>query len=120
MLLADSLSRAALPETGELVEDLEQVVHAQVNKVCMSKDNYDSHVKALKNDEDKWPSYNQLDNLSQSFYKYREQVHYENDLLFKDHKLLIPKKLQLTICKWLHAPHLGIEKTLSRARAQFF
>lgn len=42
MLLADCLSRAALPETDELVEDLEQVVHALVNKVCMSKDNYDS------------------------------------------------------------------------------
>ena len=44
MLVADCLSRAPLPETGELVEDLEQVVHALVNKVCMSKD-YDSLLK---------------------------------------------------------------------------
>ena len=77
-------------------------------------------MRIVKYVEDKWPSYNQLHNLSQSFYKYREQLHYENDLLFKDHRLEIPKKLQPTICKWLHTPHLGIEKTLFRARAQFF
>lgn len=96
----------------------------------MSEDNFNMYVDTLKRDErymrivqyveQGWPSYHKLDDLSQMFYKYHDELHYENGLLFKDHRLVIPTKLQNLICKWLHAPHLGVEKTLARARMQFF
>lgn len=47
-------------------------------------------------------------------------LHVENELLFYDHRLVIPTKLQDKIVRWLHEPHLGIEKTLSRARMLYF
>ncbi|XP_058817373.1 uncharacterized protein K02A2.6-like [Topomyia yanbarensis] len=130
LLVADCLSRAALPETGEVQEDLEYAVHALVKKACMSQDNFNLYIERLNQDErylriikyveSGWPPYHKLDDLSQLFHKYREELHFENGLLFKDHRLVIPTGLQKTICQWLHAPHLGTEKTLSRARVQFF
>lgn len=130
LLVADCLSRAALPETGEVQEDLENVIHSLVKRACMSQDNFNLYIEKLNQDErykrivsyieTGWPPYHKLDDLSQLFYKYREELHFENGLLFKDHRLVIPTELQTTMCKWLHAPHLGTEKTLSRARTQFF
>lgn len=64
--------------------------------------------------------YHQLDDMSQLFHKYRGELHFENGLLFKDHRLVIPSELQNKLCKWLHAPHLGVEKTLARARLHYF
>lgn len=130
MLVADCLSRAPLPETGGNDVQMEGVVHSLVKRACMSEDNLNLYLNVLKNDErylrivqyveQGWPSYHKLDDLSQMFYRYRHELHYENGLLFKDHRLVIPTKLQSLICKWLHGPHLGIEKTLARARMQFF
>lgn len=130
MLVADCLSRAALKTTDESDSQLEGVVHSLTKRACMSEENYDRYVETLNRDERYmrivryiqcgWPSYHALDDLSQLFYKYRHELHYENGLLFKNHRLVIPNELQKLICKWLHAPHLGIEKTLARARMQFF
>lgn len=50
----------------------------------------------------------------------KSELHYENGLLFVNHKLIIPRKLQGKMIKWLHAPHLGIEKTVSRARKLYY
>lgn len=130
MLLADCLSRAALPGDTNFSEDLSGMIHAISRNVCLSPDNYKLYMETLNNDErycrivgyveHGWPTYHQLDDLSQRFYKHRHLLHFENGLLFKEHRLVIPTLLQATISKWLHAAHLGIEKTLARARAQFF
>lgn len=128
--VADCLSRAPLPEVDESNPELENVVHSLTRNACMSKENYDRYLQTLASDErymrivkyveQGWPSFHKLDDLSQLFYKYRDELHYENGLLFKNHRLVVPTVLQKLICKWLHAPHLGIEKTLARARTQFF
>lgn len=134
VLVADCLSRAPLPTTDQTKDqtdrELEGMVHTLTKRACMSKENYEHYVDTLNRDERfmrivkyvqcGWPSYHALDDFSQLFYKYRHELHYENSLLFKDHKLVVPTELQSTICKWLHVPHLGIEKTLARARMQFF
>ncbi|XP_062701081.1 uncharacterized protein K02A2.6-like isoform X1 [Aedes albopictus] len=128
--VADCLSRAPLPEVDEVNEDLQGVVHSLTKNACMSKDNYDLYLQVLASDErymrivryvvDGWPPYHKLDDLSQLFHKFREELHYENGLLFKNHRLVVPTELQSQISKWLHAAHLGIDKTLAKARIQFF
>lgn len=130
MLVADCLSRAALPSDKDLCEELSGMIHTLSRSVCLSPDNYKLYVETLDKDEryrriigyveHGWPGYHQLDDLGQLFYKHRHLLHYENGLLFKEHRLVVPTLLQSTISKWLHAPHLGMEKTLARARAQFF
>lgn len=96
----------------------------------MSKQNYDRYRAVLGRDEgysricqyvsNGWPSFHKLDSLSQEFSKFKSELHFENGMLFRDHRLVIPTELQRTISKWLHAPHLGIEKTLARARSLYF
>lgn len=129
MLIADCLSRAQLGENRE-IENLMGIIHSVTRSACLSKANYELYCSALKRDaqyfkvvkfvEDGWPRYHQLDEIGQIFHKYKSELHFENGLLFRNHRLVIPTELQGKIAKWLHAPHLGIEKTLARGRAHYF
>lgn len=130
MLVADCLSRAPLNDPVEDDLNLSGLIHSITKRVCMSEENYKTCVEALQNDErysrickyvqEGWPSYHKLDDLSQRFYKVKDELHFEENLLFKDHRLVIPTELQRAMCKWLHAPHMGIEKTLARARIHVY
>ncbi|XP_055591841.1 uncharacterized protein K02A2.6-like isoform X1 [Uranotaenia lowii] len=130
MLIADCLSRAPLSDSTDFDVQLSGMVHSLAERACLSLDNYQMYIEALNKDEQyrrivsyvesSWPPYHQLDDLSQMFYKYKDCLHFEEGLLFKDHRLVIPTVLQERIARWLHAPHMGIEKTLARARCQFF
>lgn len=129
MLIADCLSRAQLTEIEE-IDELSSVIHSITKSVCISEDNYNLYRKIMKSDEkykrichfveNKWPGFHQLDEFSQHFHKLKSELHVENDLLFYNHRLVIPKELQQKIAKWLHESHLGIEKTLSRARMLYY
>ena len=129
MLVADCLSRAQLPDQEEIV-NLTGVIHSVSRNVCLSKENFDLYRQIIENDnalkkicyyvEQEWPQYQRLSELEKTFHKYKSELHFENGLLFKNHKLVIPVELQNIIIKWLHAPHLGIEKTLARARMLYF
>lgn len=128
--VADCLSRAVVEATEASTLDLSGVIHAVTHRVCLSEENYNYYKSILNEDErylkvvgyvvDGWPSYHKLDELSQTFHRYKDQLHFEKGLLFKEHRLVIPTKLQSKICKWVHAPHFGIEKTLARAREHYF
>lgn len=130
MLIADCLSRAPLPDDTDFSKQLSGMIHSISQRVCLSSDNRNLYIETLNNDvrykqivdyvERKWPPYSQLDDVGKLFHKYREDLHFENGLLFKDHRLVVPTLLQSKIAKWFHAPHFGIEKTLARARSQFF
>lgn len=129
MLIADCLSRAQLTECDEL-QGLSGVIHAVTKNVCVTEDNYNYYRKVMSTDEkysrickyveDGWPTFHQLDNLSQQFHKLRADLHVENELLFYNHRLVVPSQLQSKIAGWLHGAHLGIEKTLARARMLYF
>lgn len=129
MLVADCLSRAQLPEVEENIE-LSEFIHSVTKSACLSKENYDLYRKTLQGDEKysricdyvmgNWPSFHKMDEFGQAFYKFRDELLCENGVPFWNHRLVIPGGLQENICKWLHAPHLGIEKTLARARMDYF
>lgn len=129
MLIADCLSRAQLREVEEN-DELSAIIHSITKFVCVSEDNYNFYREIMKRDEkytrvckyveNGWPPYHQLDDLSQKFHKFKSELHVENELLFYGDRLVIPTKLQNKIAKWLHAPHLGIEKTLSRGRMLYY
>lgn len=132
LLVADCLSRASLNinNTSIITEDLKFMIHSISRNACQSKDNWEHYQKILKQDNfysriveyvtNGWPGYHKLDEKSQIFFKFKDELHYENGLLFKDHRLIIPSLLQPVIAKLLHGPHMGIEKTLSRGNQQFF
>lgn len=129
MLVADCLSRAQLTECEEDTH-LTGIIHSVTKSACLSKRNYDLYRSTIERDEtftricqyveNGWPNYHRLDDLSREFYKFKNELHFENGLLFRDHRLVVPKELQATLSQWLHAPHLGIEKTLARARMHYY
>lgn len=129
MLVADCLSRAQLSEISE-IEELSNVIHSVTKSVCLSEENYNFYRNMLKNDveysricnyvENGWPGYHHLNKLGQHFHKFKSELHFENELLFLNHRLVIPSEMQRKISVWLHLPHLGIEKTLARARMLYY
>lgn len=129
MLVADCLSRAQLSHISE-IEELSGVIHSVTRAVCMSKDNYEYYRDIMSADikysriceyvEHDWPRYDRLDDVGRHFYKLRMELHVENRLLFYNHRLVVPSELQRKMSKWLHEPHLGIEKTLARARKLYY
>ncbi len=129
MLVADCLSRAQLPHVMEM-EELSCVIHTVTKAACLSEENYKTYLSTIEREEqykricifvtNGWPTYHKLDNFSQEFYKFKSELHFENGLLFRNHRLVIPTGLQKKIAMWLHAPHLGIEKTLARARLHYW
>lgn len=130
MLVADCLSRAPLTEVDPEYKELSGMIHVITRRVCLSEDNYEVYLGAIKEDEglnriigyvvNGWPTYHQLDEFSRGFHRIKDELHYENRLLLRGDRLVVPTSLQTKMCKWLHVAHLGIEKTLARAREQFY
>lgn len=129
MLIADCLSRAQVKDVEE-INELSVMVHSITRRVCVSKKNFESYLRAMECDEkykricefvkSGWPGYHKLDTFAQQFYKVKSELHYENGLLLWGDRLVVPEPLQSKIAHWLHEPHLGIEKTLARARQLYF
>lgn len=129
MLVADCLSRAQLTHVSE-IEELSGIIHSVTKTVCLSEDNYKYYQTVMMADmkymkiceyvTNGWPRHHLLDDLGRHFYKLRGELHVENRLLFYNHRLVIPFELQRKMTKWLHDSHLGIEKTLARARKLYY
>ena len=68
-----------------------------------------------------WPlQMKQLPGRLQHYWNYRKELAFEDGLIFKAHRLVIPTSLTAEYLKDLHAGHLGEEKTLLRARETVF
>lgn len=129
MLIADCLSRAQVTETEEIPE-ITKAVHGVIKRACVSEKNLIFYRKVLLEDENlmkvcafvesKWPSFHQLDKCSQHLYKFRDEMHYENGILFLGDRLVIPEGLKSKIAKFVHDSHLGVEKTIARARQLYY
>lgn len=106
------------------------MIHAVTKSVCLSEENYKYYKRLLQSDdnykricdfvENGWPGVHHLNDLSKQFHKLESELHFKNGLLFLNHRLVIPTELQRKIARWLHEPHLGIEKTLARARMLYY
>lgn len=123
MHVADTLSRAYLDERTEY-ESLNQIVHS----VSVSESRRLELVEATKMD----PTLSELRRIIQNgwpadktkvhpnmkiFWKIRNQLYSENDLMFFNHRMIIPQDLRQKFVDKAHdAAHFGINRTISRAR----
>lgn len=129
MLIADCLSRAQVDDVEE-DKEITTAVHSVIMRACVSEDNLTYYREVFAKDEflmkicgfikDKWPGYQKLDSLTQEFYKLKDELRYENGVLFYQDRMVIPELLRNKICKDLHSSHLGIDKTCARARELYF
>ncbi|KAJ8716473.1 hypothetical protein PYW07_003100 [Mythimna separata] len=66
-----------------------------------------------------WPRKIDDTNLK-PFFNCRSQLSYENGILMRGHKVVIPSSLHNTICKELHSSHFGVVKMKAEARKRLW
>ena len=127
MFLADTLSRAFLPsnDTSKFVHGLETVDHRTLLPVSDTRWQQIQH--ASTNDRELqqlretihsgWPE--KRSDLPQCLYPYfdiRDELTYQDALVFKGQRLVVPLTLRKELMSVIHASHNGIETCIRRAR----
>lgn len=68
-----------------------------------------------------WPNYKQLQTTDEKVYfKLRDSLCFEDDLLFINHKVVVPLSLRQNMLNIIHKSHFGVVKCKSRARDVMF
>lgn len=128
MIIADAISRASSrAKVEETDESLNNVVHS-VNvsneiieqiKQCTLIDPILCKIKNFCLNG--WPkSMSKCEKEIKQFFQMKDLIYLENDLIFLDNKIVIPKSLTKMIIKVVHKTHFGIYKTTERIRSLFY
>lgn len=131
MFLADTLSRSYLKDPVKDDPELEMVVHTFSKHLAITPQRKQDFQEATRNDESLqlvkkyievgWPQVKEnVDELAQEFWKFRNDLELADDLIFVGDKLFVPKVLRQEILKQIHEGHQGIEKCKLRARSIVF
>ena len=68
-----------------------------------------------------WPSSEQnCAEVAQPYFTFREEISFIDGLLFKGQRLIVPNAIRFKTLKVLHRSHMGVTKTLARARSAFY
>ena len=126
--VADTLSRKFLPDQDpDISRDLDAQVHLVTSNIEISdrtvqvirdSTNTDPQCQALVDVIMKgWPNIRKSCPLPvQEYWNFRDELSFHDGLILKGHRLVIPSNLRSDIITKLHLGHMGVEKTLSRAR----
>lgn len=129
MFLADTLSRAALPNNvlEEIDEDLKLHCNLVLSNINIDQDSLELIKKAAEADKaitivrdyvkNGWPNNKKLINsVAQPYYNIRQDLHEIDGILLKLDRLVIPAKIRRQILGYLHEGHFGINRTQQLAR----
>ena len=129
LYIADTLSRAYLPNDGTAEPEEEEYEVMAVMPMSNSR------LKKLQNDtaEDKtcqiikklvkngWPQhYKDVPISARPYHHIRDELSYENELVMRGTRVVVPKAQQQDIVKQLHKGHPGIEATKRRAKESLY
>lgn len=131
MYMADTLSRAYLPETGDVDPDLEVTVHLISKYLPMSESlrvdlqsatRTDEAAQALISLHEKgWPKYvNKVPKCASYYWKHQQDISVSDGLVFINDRLLVPMSLRVPMLELVHEGHWGEDKTKNRARQVLF
>ncbi|KAF2894626.1 hypothetical protein ILUMI_11547 [Ignelater luminosus] len=67
-----------------------------------------------------WPTENKVSAECKLYYKFRDDIYIEDDIVFIGNKVIVPKTLQSFVLQLIHKGHVGIDKTISKARQLFY
>ncbi len=128
--VADALSRNCLPSTAEekddiqicMVQNLEARMSLQRINELKEETDKDSTLKKLRETIQKgWPDTKQeLDQEIKPYWDMRAELTIEDDIIFKDDRVVIPKSMRKFMLKEVHKSHLGIVKCKKLARDLIF
>lgn len=130
--VSDFLSRNSLTDTmPNLMEGLDLHVHTVRKQLFVTNRRLDSIRNAIKQDRsmqtlkktilEGWPE--NRSNCPQEvieFWNHRDELSVEESLIFRGQKLVIPPPLRPEMLVQVHTGHLGVTKTLERAKDNMF
>jgi hypothetical protein len=129
MYIADTLSRAPLTITRKesahelFDETLEvNVINATEERLnqLQSETAADEVLQLIMEyTQEGWPE-TDVPSSAMPFHSYRHELSFEDGLLFKGSKLIIPKSMQKDMLERIHASHQGIVKSKALARESIF
>ena len=130
--LADTLSRKFLSDTyPELSEGLDLHVHTVMSTISVSDRKLkqvrqatckDVQLQMLKQTIlDGWPETRKMcpSNIVE-FWNHRDELSVAKDIIFRGQKIVIPTSLRPDMTKAVHDSHMGVEKSLQRAKDIMF
>ena len=133
MFLSDALSHLSSHNTRQgkqsEIKGLNISVHDVETDVCETTlDKIHIHSKTdstlslvMRYILDGWPgNANECAESAQPYFTYREELTIVDGLLVKGNRIVIPTDMRHDCLETLHAPHLGLQKTLLRARTSVF
>ena len=128
MFLADTLSRAFLPDSSRsAIEDEIESIHFADNELALPTEHvaeikaataHDPSLQAVKQYIERgWPdNKGQVSPDAQPYFHIHHDLSIHNELIFKGDRCVIPAACRQVIRAKLHQAHMGIEATLRRAR----
>lgn len=129
--VADLLSRMYLDECDSDDGWITEVVHSISNSLDITEEKRREFKVATLADPvlsklsyyyfNGWPKFkNYVDENVKFYFKLRDQIFVEDDLVFLNYRLIVPCELRQYILKLLHESHFGIVKTKQRARSTVY
>ena len=130
--VSDFLSRSSLPDTFEnLSAGLDLHVHAVLQQLFVTDKRLEAVQQAILRDRQMqalqnmivqgWPETRSACEQSVlEYWNHRDELSIEEGLIFRGQKIVIPKSLRAEMLKQVHTGHLGVTKTLERAKDNIF
>ena len=127
MFLADTLSRAYLPEVNswhfsQELEDIDHRISLPVSKARWQQIKHasadDSVLQQLRHTvQNGWPdSRKETPECLYPYFDFRDKLTVQGDLVFKGQKLVVPATLRKELMAVTHTSHIGVEGCIRRAR----
>ena len=133
MFLSDALSHLSSHNTRQgkkseikglniSVHDVEMDVHVTtLDKIRIHSKTDSTLSLVMRYILDGWPgNANECAEPAQPYFTYREELTIVDGLLVKGNRIVIPTDMRHDCLETLHVPHLGLQKTLLRARTSVF
>lgn len=132
MFIADTLSRAPLPDVDDYL-DKEIALHVNLvrSSFAVRPETIDKIKEAINTDEELkmiiaychngWPdSKTQVAPLVKPYWSFREELNMIDGLVCRNDSIIIPKKLRNEIISIIHESHMGLERTLAMVRGVLY
>ncbi|XP_055915739.1 uncharacterized protein K02A2.6-like [Eupeodes corollae] len=130
MVIADTLSRAALLE--EALPQLENEMEIHCNLVSSSLPVSDEKLDQIRKEtlvdeilfklkqyyRQGWPKIkNNIDPLVLPYFKIKNEIHVVSGIVFMNNRIVIPKSMRSEILNLIHEGHMGSKKCISLAKS---
>ena len=135
MYISDMLSRAAIPlEKSEdpkfdvLAAELEAVNCAEYLHISNTRlknlkvhTNCDENLKMMKKlIVTGWPTKAEVPHTLMPYHQFRDELSVQDELIFKNDRILVPKSMRSEVLSRIHCSHLGLGSCLRKARDVVF